>query len=111
MRATPEHRARLQAEAQRLADQLKAVGAVKVILFGSLARDDISLFSDIDLLALFEGDRSARDLSRWVYQNIDTGESVDVIAYNLNAFELARQRPFFRHILQHSKVLYERPHT
>ena len=39
MRATPEHRAWLEAEIQRLVDQLKALGASQVILFGSLARE------------------------------------------------------------------------
>jgi predicted nucleotidyltransferase len=39
----------LSAETQHLVEQLKALGAVQVILFGSLARGQISLFSDIDL--------------------------------------------------------------
>jgi predicted nucleotidyltransferase len=40
------------------------MGAVKVILFGSLAHERISLFSDIDLLVLFDSKRSARGLTR-----------------------------------------------
>lgn len=49
MKATAADRARLEAEFQSLVAQLRAMGAVKIILFGSLAWDRISLFSDIDL--------------------------------------------------------------
>jgi len=80
MRATPQDRQRLEAEANRLVEQMRNLGATKVILFGSLARGKISLFSDIDLLVLFDDERSSRELSRWVYQNLETGEAVDVLA-------------------------------
>ena len=52
MRASPQRRETLLNEARRLAEQIGALGAVRVILFGSVARGNISLFSDIDLLAL-----------------------------------------------------------
>ena len=106
MKATSEDRARLEAEIERLLEQLKELGAVQVILFGSLARGQISLFSDIDLLALFDGERSARDLTRWVYQNIESSEAVDILAYSRRAFEEMRDRPFFQKILREGKVLH-----
>ena len=64
MKVTLQDRARLEAEAQRLVEQLKALGAVQVILFGSLARGQISLFSDIDLLAVFDQEQPSRELTR-----------------------------------------------
>ena len=64
MKPTPADHARLSAAAADLAQQLAALGAVKVILFGSLARGDLSLFSDIDLLALFAEDTPAHELTR-----------------------------------------------
>lgn len=107
MRATQTDRQRLEQEALHLTRQLKALGATKVILFGSLARGEISLFSDIDLLVLFEEDRPSRELTRWVYQSINTGEAVDILAYSQQRFELLRHRPFLREILQEGKVLHE----
>jgi uncharacterized protein len=53
MRATVQDKARLEQELSRLVAQLKAMDAKKIILFGSLARGELSLFSDIDLLVLF----------------------------------------------------------
>jgi len=111
MKASAQDRARLEMEAQHLVEQLKAMGAVKVILFGSLARGQLSLFSDIDLLALFDQEQPARELTRWVYQNIQAREGVDILAYSQKGFQKVRERPFFRHILREGKVLYERPGT
>lgn len=109
MKASPHDRARLEAEVQNLLKQLQALGAVKVILFGSLARGRISLFSDIDLLAIFDQARPARELTRWVYENIRSREAVDILAYSREEFERRRERPFLRRIVQEGKVLYERP--
>lgn len=109
MRPTPTDRARLDAEIRSLTEQLKALGAVRVILFGSLARGQLSLFSDIDLLALFDREEPSHELTRRVYQHIQAGEAVDILAYDVRAFERVRERPFFRRILREGKVLYERP--
>jgi predicted nucleotidyltransferase len=111
MKATTEDRARLGAETENLVAQLAKLGAVKVILFGSLAKGDVSLFSDIDLLALFDREGPARDLTRWVYQNIDTREGVDILAYGRRSFQEIKDRPFFRKILEEGQVLYERPES
>lgn len=108
MRAPPERYAELRAEAQRVANQLAALGAVRVVLFGSLAQGKASLFSDIDLLALFDDLRSPRELTRWVYQRIDAREAVDIIAHSVRSFTEFKDRPFWRHALKHSEVLYER---
>jgi predicted nucleotidyltransferase len=109
MRANEEDRARLAAEAQRLAEQLKGLGARKIILFGSLARGCVSLFSDVDLLVVFQDSRRPRELTRWVYQNLDVREGVDILAYNQETFEKMRERPFLYHALKEGIVLYERP--
>ncbi len=106
MKVTAQDQARLEAEVQRLVDQLKALGAVQVILFGSLARGQISLFSDIDLLAVFDREQPSHELTRWVYQNIHSREAVDVLAYGRQAFQQVRGRPFFQKILREGKVLY-----
>jgi predicted nucleotidyltransferase len=109
MKANFQDRARLEAETQRLVEQLKAMGATKVVLFGSLARGQISLFSDIDLLVVFDEERPAHELTRWVYKNIQAGEAVDILAYSQKALHKVHKRPFFQHLLTEGKVLYERP--
>ena len=107
MKATAQDRARLEQEVACLVEQLKAMGAKKIVLFGSLARGELSLFSDIDLLVLFDDDRPSRELTRAVYQQIKAREAVDILAYNRQAMAALQERPFFRHILSYGKVLYE----
>lgn len=111
MKAAEQDRARLRTEVLRLVDQLKALGAIQVILFGSLARGEVSLFSDIDLLVLFDDSRSARHLTQWVYRQIHSSEGIDILAYNREVFERLSSRPFFRKILIEGEVLYERTAT
>ena len=111
MKAGPAHRARLHREIETIVEQLKAMGGRKILLFGSLARGEISLFSDIDLLVLFDEDRPAAELTRSVYQLPQRSEAVDVLAYSLRSWERIKDRPFFRHILSYAKVLYEEPET
>ena len=69
----------------------------------------LSLFSDIDLLVLFDDDRPSRELTRAVYQQIKAREAVDILAYSRQAMAALQERPFFRHILSYGKVLYEGP--
>lgn len=111
MKPTAADHARLLEAAYDLARQLAALGAVKVILFGSLARGEVSMFSDIDLLALFDEETPARTLTRRAYAHIHTSEAVDLIAYGLTAFKRVQNRPFFRALLNEGKVLYEKPET
>ncbi len=106
MKVTAQDQERLQAETERLVGQLKAMGAVQVILFGSVARGQISLFSDIDLLVLFDKEQSAHELTRWVYENIQASEAIDILAYSQQAFQQVRERPFFQKILREGKMLY-----
>jgi predicted nucleotidyltransferase len=108
MRSTSEDMARLEAEIDHLVAQLRSLGATRIILFGSLARRQLSLFSDIDLLVVFDQGHSERELTRWVYQNIRSSEAVDTLAYNEGAFQKLRERPFCRRILTEGRVLYER---
>jgi len=44
----------LKTELKRVVNELKKAGVERIILFGSLARDDIGLASDIDLLVVQE---------------------------------------------------------
>lgn len=83
------------------------MGARRVILFGSLARGELSLFSDIDLVVLFEDGRSSHELGREIYRNLRTTEAVDILAYSFRSWETLKDRPFFRHPLSYGKVLYD----
>lgn len=111
MRASPHHYEHLLSEARRLADQLRALGAIRVVLFGSLVRGTPSLFSDFDPLALFEDPRSPRELTRWVYSVIDSSESVDIFCIQQRRFRPSPTASLLETRTAHAQVLYERPAT
>ena len=52
-----------KSEARRAAEELAAAGACRVLLFGSVARDDAEPDSDIDLVAVFDDIDYSRRLS------------------------------------------------
>jgi predicted nucleotidyltransferase len=88
--------------------QLKDLGAVKVILFGSLARRDVGPRSDLDLIAIMPPTQSGREWLRQIYAEIDRGMACDILAYTESELRetLATSR-FLRHALSEGEVLYE----
>lgn len=56
-----ERKAKLQASLNSIVTQLKGIGALKIILFGSLARDDIDVRSDLDLFVLMPSNRTGKE--------------------------------------------------
>ncbi len=101
------HAAALWAEGARLATAAAALGAERVILFGSLARDEPDLTSDLDLLIVW--DTPLDYLSRIVelYRRLDPHGPIDLLVYTPAEMLTMRDRPFIRRILTEGKVLYE----
>ena len=104
-----ERRHKLETVLEYISNQLQDMGAIKLILFGSLASGNVTLGSDIDLIVVFDGNDSHKSLMYKVYRNIDSPEGIDILAYNKDAFERIKTRPFFKHIVSTGKVIYERP--
>lgn len=100
-------KARLERALEQVVAQLREMGARRIILFGSLARDQVRVGSDVDILALFDDDRGFKERMWHIYSHLETDEDVDVLAYNFDQFERVQHRPFFRHVLQEGKVIYE----
>ena len=89
--------------------QLRDLGALKVILFGSLAEEDVDVFSDLDLLVIMPPEKSGKEWTRSVYENIDLGIASDIIIYNHKELEenLATSS-FLRGILDSGRTVYEK---
>lgn len=98
---------KLERELEHAVTQLRTMGAQRVILFGSLARDIVRIGSDIDLIAIFDDDRNFKERMRHVYERLEVAADVDVLAYNFEEFERLKHRTFFRHALKEGRVIYE----
>jgi predicted nucleotidyltransferase len=101
----------LQDELDRYLDLLiERVAPEKVILFGSLAHEEVRAWSDIDLVVVTDTTARFLDRSKEMLQLLQPRVGLDVLVYTPEEFQrLCRERPFFREeILEKGKVLYER---
>ncbi|MFN3762414.1 MAG: nucleotidyltransferase domain-containing protein [Anaerolineae bacterium] len=94
-------------ELDQIVDQLRAMGARRIILFGSRARGQLRRESDIDLLVIMDDGRTFKERMRDIYTHLETDADVDILAYSPEEFERIRSRSFFRRILAEGVVLYE----
>jgi len=53
-------REKLQTSLDSIVSQLRNIGALKIILFGSLAEGDIDVYSDLDLLVIMPSTMSGK---------------------------------------------------
>lgn len=98
----------LRTELDRLVEGLKKAGARKIILFGSLARQDADEESDIDLIVVMDTPKRFVDRLALVYDELVPRVATDVLVYTPEEFEELRQtRPFIMEAIEEGKVLYE----
>jgi predicted nucleotidyltransferase len=101
------HSAALHDEAARLSAAAAALGAQRVILFGSLARGDTALTSDLDLLIVWDTPLGYLDRTVDLYRRLSPRGPVDLLVYTPTEMLDMAERPFVRRILEEGKVLYE----
>jgi|YNPNPStandDraft_1061719.scaffolds.fasta_scaffold07687_2 predicted nucleotidyltransferase len=104
-----ERHALLGEEVASITAQLKALGAKKIILFGSFARDEAGVHSDLDFIVVMPGEQGFAYWSHRLYDEIVRRVAVDFLPYNEREFaEVSRHSRTVRHALRTGKVLYER---
>nr|MDO8135628.1 nucleotidyltransferase domain-containing protein [Candidatus Njordarchaeum guaymaensis] len=103
-----QRKRKLQSALDSIVSQLRKMGSMKVIVFGSLATGDVDVNSDVDLLAIMPGTRSGKEWSKLIYENVERGIASDIIVFNETEFE--KELPlnsFLRQIVKSGKVVYE----
>ncbi|MGB9596670.1 MAG: nucleotidyltransferase domain-containing protein [Candidatus Poribacteria bacterium] len=98
----------LKTELERISEQLKAMGAIKIVVFGSYAEGHIRSTSDLDIIAIMPPTMSGKKWMLKVYDEIDRNVDCDILCYTPE--ELERLIPvsrFVRHALETGKVVYE----
>lgn len=104
-----ERRVLLAEEVKRIVAQLRELGALRVILFGSAARGESNVHSDLDFVIVMPGERGFAYWSRRLYDEIDRRVAVDFLPYNEREFaEIQRHSRLIRHALRTGRVLYEK---
>jgi len=102
-----ERQALLECELERIVLVLRQMGAQRVILFGSVARERVGAWSDLDLIVVLDSDLPFIKRLGLLYEQIRPRVGLDLLAYTPREFEALRERSFIRQALQEGKVLYE----
>ena len=104
-----ERKKKLQQSLESLINQLKSLGALKIILFGSLARDEIDINSDLDVFVLMPSNKNGKEWMDIIYEKLEMGVAADIIAYNLEEFKKKLSlSSFLGNIINSGRILYEK---
>jgi predicted nucleotidyltransferase len=99
----------LQSALNLIVKQLREMGALRIVVFGSLATGEVDVDSDIDILAVMPETRSGREWSRLVYDGVERGVASDMIVFNRKEFEAELPvNTFLRRIIDTGRVVYEK---
>ncbi len=96
-------------ELDRITGILRARNVEKIVLFGSLARGEVSSTSDIDLVVVMDTEKRFLDRLHDLYSLVQPRMAVDLLVYTPK--ELSRLKDtsaFVRKALLEGKVLYEK---
>lgn len=103
-----ERVAELKRRIPLLVEELKGVDVEKVTLFGSMARGDAGLFSDIDIVVIWNNEKPFIARQMELYRRIDT-YGAEIFAYTAEEIKrLEEWSTFIRSALTEGIVLYER---
>jgi uncharacterized protein len=109
MRRKIERKELLHSSLELLLPQLKSLGAIKVVLFGSLADGTTHSRSDLDILVVMPQERSGRDWSRIIYENVDLTVAADILVFNANELtEELKTNRFLHQVVEKGRPVFER---
>lgn len=82
---------------------------VKIILFGSMARDDHDEDSDVDVIVVYNSDKKFLDRLAELYESWSLPRGVDILAYTPMEFEkMLEESSFIEDAVNTGKVIYEK---
>ena len=96
-------------ELGRIINALKKDKEIKLImLFGSLARGDISTTSDIDMIIVKGTEKKFLDRLDEIYSTLIPNVALDILVYTPEEFEAMKNKNvFIRNAIKEGKMLYE----
>jgi len=93
----------------RIKKQLQDMGALKIILFGSLTHGHINTRSDLDIISVMPSVMSGKEWMKKIYDEIDREIDCDILAYTEEELEKASKvSRFVRHALDSGRLIYEK---
>ncbi len=98
----------LDSELSRFVTKLRALGASKIVLFGSYAEGRRDLYTDLDLFVVMETDLPFVERTAWLYKELAPRVACDILTYTPREWKAMRNRPFVRDAAGKGVILYEK---
>ncbi len=81
----------------------------KIILFGSITREDWDEYSDVDVIVVYETRKRFLDRLNDLYLSWDFPKAIDILAYTPAEFdEMVNDNCFIQDAVKTGELLYER---
>lgn len=96
----------LNDELERIRKEFISMGAEKIIVFGSAARGELTIFSDLDVIVVMKTDIDFIKRLRCMYEKLKP-RSVDILIYTPEEIE-AEGNVFIKNALREGKIVYEK---
>ena len=103
-----EHRRELRTEMERLTRDAATLGVERVVLFGSAARGEAGLTSDLDLLMVWDTDLGFVERTAALYARLQLTVACDLLVYTPSEMGHMAERAFVRRVLAEGRELYAR---
>jgi predicted nucleotidyltransferase len=103
-----ERRLELEKALAEIVPQLAHLGAVRIILFGSLASNRSHEYSDLDLLTIMPSTCTSKHWTELIYTTVRRRLASDILVYTeLEVEERLPQSSFLQDVLEHGRVVYD----
>ena len=87
---------------------MKRFNPEKIVLFGSITREDWDEASDVDLIVVYNTDKRFMDRLKELYLSWDIPKAVDILAYTPHEFNTMVNESFFiQDVLNEGEIIYE----
>jgi len=98
----------LEEKLKEIVPKIVEMGVEKIILFGSLASDNVNRSSDIDLVVVKKTGKRFIDRLEEFYEYLNLGVATDIFVYTPEEFEQMKEGSFLKSALRKGVVLYEK---
>lgn len=103
-----ERKVRLQESLDLIVNQLKGFGALEIILFGSFAKGDVDVNTDLDLLVIMPSTKTGKEWMERIYEKIERKVASDIVVYNQKEFQEMLPTSSFLPNIAKGRVVYEK---
>jgi len=102
-------REKLESALKDIVRQLKNIGALKIIVFGSYVSGIIRRWSDLDVLAVMPSTKSGKEWFNEIYDRVAMDVPADILPFTEKEFRVKLETSsFIRYAIKTGRVIYEK---